>query len=106
MGVILVRKANAIIFGSLILATILGVFGQGIAYFLNGIFAKIHPVYYLTVLTIISLFLYLSSFVLAYLQYKKLRIGKDKLGLYFSGISCVGLLTSWWSLFVLAMWWG
>ena len=100
------RKTNAILFGSLILATILGLCGQGLAYFLNGIFAKIYPVYYLTALTIISLFLYLCSFFVAYFQYKKLRIGKEKLRLYILGISCIGLLTSCWSLFVLVMWWG
>ncbi|MCP3027053.1 hypothetical protein [Halobacillus sp. A5] len=99
-------KTNAIIFASLILATIFGILGQGMAYFLNDNFAKIPPIYYLSVLTIISVILYLSSFVLTYLQYKKRRIEKAKMGLFFSVFGGIGLLTSCWSLFVLAMWWG
>lgn len=100
------RKANIIIFGSLILATIFGIFGQGMAYFLKENFVEISPIYYLTVLTIISIFLYLSCFVLTYLQYKKQRINKGRLKIYFSVFGCISLLTSCWSLFVLAMWWG
>ncbi|WP_074733205.1 hypothetical protein [Halobacillus karajensis] len=100
------NKTNAIIIGSLILATIFGILGQGMAYFLNENFAKIPPIYYLSILTIISVILYLSSFVLTYLQYKKRRIEKDKMEVYFSTIGGIGLLTSGWSLFVLAMWRG
>lgn len=100
------KKTNAIVLGSLILATVFGVFGQGMAYFLNENFAKISPIYYLTILTIISVFLYLISIVMTYFQYKKKGIEEVKLVSYFSVISCIGLLTSCWSLFVLAMWWG
>jgi len=100
------KKTTAIILGSLILATIFGVFGQGMAYFLNENFAKIPPIYYLTVLTIISVFLYLISFVMTYLQYKKQGIEEVKLVSYFSVIGCIGILTSCWSILVLAMWWG
>ncbi|MFP3919167.1 hypothetical protein U5N28_15290 [Lysinibacillus telephonicus] len=100
------RKMNAIIFGSLILATIFGIFGQGMAYSLNENLAKIPPIYYLTVLTIISVLLYLISFVMTFLQYKKHGSEEVNLVLYFSIIGCIGLLTTCWSLFVLAMWWG
>lgn len=41
-----------------------------------------------------------------YFQYKKQRINKEKLGIYITLFVITGLLTSWWSLFVLAMWWG
>lgn len=91
------NKNNAIILGSLILATIFGICGQGLAYFSNEIFAKIHPIYYLTVFTIISVFLYLSSFVLIYLQYRKQRIEKDKLESYFFVLGFICFLTSCWS---------
>ena len=96
-----------IILGSLILATIFGVYGQGMSYYLNENLVEIAPIYYLTFLTILSVFLYLISFVLTYLQYRKHRNNNNKLGLYSSYvIGCIGLLTSCWSVFVLAMWWG
>ncbi|MFN7252905.1 MAG: hypothetical protein ACK4M9_19355 [Anaerobacillus sp.] len=99
-------KTNAIIFGSLILATIFAIFGQGVAYFLNENLAEKHPIYYLTVLTITSIVLYFSSFVLIYLQYKKRRFDKSKIALYFSVFGGISFFISCWSLFVLAMWWG
>lgn len=102
----MLRKMNAIILGSMILATLLGIFGQGISDLLNENFSKIPAVYYLTFLTILSVFLYFSSFVLKYLQYKKQGIEEVGLWSSLSVIVYVGLLTSSWSIFVLAMWWG
>ncbi|MFC9601824.1 hypothetical protein ACFTQL_29470 [Peribacillus butanolivorans] len=99
-------KANVLILGSIILATILGIFGQGISYFMNENIAKIYPVYYLTGLTMISVFLYLVTPVLTYISIKKQKIEKDKFGVYPLAICAIGLPTSLWSLFVLAMWWG
>ena len=99
-------KANVFILGSLILATILGIFGQGISYFMNENIAKISPVYYLTVLTMISVFLYLVTSVLTYIAIKKQKIEKNKFGLYPLAICAIGLPISLWSVFVLAMWWG
>ncbi|MFG6147622.1 hypothetical protein [Halobacillus sp. B23F22_1] len=99
-------KTNAIIFSSLILATIFGIFGQGMAYFLKEKVVEIPPIYYLSGLTILSVILYVSGFVLTYIQYKKQKIDMDKMGVYFSLFGFIGLLTSGWSLFVLAMWWG
>ncbi|MDM5215097.1 hypothetical protein QUF94_27675 [Peribacillus sp. NJ4] len=95
-------KANILILGSIILATILGIFGQGISYFMNENIAKIYPIYYLTGLTMISVFLYLVT----YISIKKQKIVKDKFGVYPLAICAIGLPTSLWSLFVLAMWWG
>ncbi|RCW76873.1 hypothetical protein [Saliterribacillus persicus] len=100
------RNATTIIFGNLIIATYLGIYGQSVADFLNENFIKISPIFYLTILTFTSVFLYLSSFVYTYLLYKKKRIEKDKIDLYLPVILGIGLLTSCWSLFVLAMWWG
>ncbi len=99
-------KANVLIIGSIILATILGIFGQGIAYFLNENIIEIHPIYYLTALTMISVFLYLVTPVLTYIVIKKQIIEKGRFGVYTLVISTIGLPTSFWSLFVLAMWWG
>ncbi|MEN1966576.1 hypothetical protein WMZ97_00740 [Lentibacillus sp. N15] len=100
------KKSNAVIFGSLILGIILGIFGQDFAYLLHENFTKLDPIYNLTVLTLVSIFLFLNSLVLTYIQYKKQKIEKDKFGAYISVFFIVGLLTSCWSLFVLFMWWG
>ncbi|MFJ7736461.1 hypothetical protein ACIQ2D_08955 [Lysinibacillus sp. NPDC097287] len=100
------KKVHVLIFGSLILATIVGVFGQGIAYFMNENIVKTYPIYYLTALTMISIFLYLVTFALTYIYFKKLKNENDIFGLYLFAICFLGLPTSLWSLFVLAMWWG
>lgn len=99
-------KINVLIFGSMILATILGVFGQGLAYFMNENIVKTYPIYYLTALTMLSIFLYIVSFVLTYVYLKMRKIEKEIFDLYLIAICLLGLLTSLWSLFVLAMWWG
>ncbi|GGP13283.1 hypothetical protein GCM10011346_32820 [Oceanobacillus neutriphilus] len=88
------------------MAIILGIFGQDFAYLLNGIFPESYPIYNLTILTLISIFLFLNSLVMIYFQYKKQRMNKEKLGRYITLFVIAGLLTSWWSLFVLIMWWG
>lgn len=69
---------------------------------MNENIAKIYPIYYLTGLTMISVFLYLVT----YISIKKQKIVKDKFGVYPLAICAIGLPTSLWSLFVLAMWWG
>ncbi len=100
-------KKNIIILGSLILATIFGIYGQGMSYYLNENLVEIAPIYYLTFLTILSVFLYFISFVLTYLQYKKHRNNKNKLGLYsLYAIGCICSIIALQSVFILAMWWG
>ena len=90
----------------MISVSILGVFGQGIAYFMNENIVKTYPLYYLTALTMISIFLYFFVFVLTYITFKKGKIEKDIFGIYLFAICVLILPTSLWSLFVLAMWWG
>nr|MBF6633604.1 hypothetical protein [Planococcus sp. (in: firmicutes)] len=51
-------KLTAWVIGSFVSATILCVFGQGIAYFLNENVIDISPVYYLTALTVLGISLY------------------------------------------------
>ena len=97
---------NAFIWISLILASILGVFGQSIAYFLNDNFLKSYPIYYLTVLTITSIFLYVSSVLLIYIQYRQGKFVRNTLNISLSLMVIVCLPIIFWSLFVLAMWWG
>lgn len=99
------KKSNIIIIGSLILAIILGLWGQSIAYFLHHNFVDILPIYYLTALTIISIILFLSSFILSFLQFKNNKTIEEKtLPLHFV-IALISVVTSLWSLFVLIVWW-
>lgn len=97
---------NAFIWISLILASILGVFGQGIAYFLNDNILKSYPIYYLTALTITSIFFYVSSVLLIYIQYRRGKIVRNTLTISLFLMVIVSLPIIFWSLFVLAMWWG
>ncbi len=106
IGVEMLMKVNILVFGSLIIASILGIYGQGIAYFLNENIAKIHPIYYLTVITITSVFLYGVTVLLMYIYTKKQIIKKDKFSIYLYVIGFIGVPISLWSIFVLAMWWG
>ncbi|WP_025785753.1 hypothetical protein [Sporosarcina sp. D27] len=50
----------------IILATYLGVYGQKYAYYLNDHFFDIGPLIYLTVQTVISIALYILSWMVAY----------------------------------------
>ncbi|UOQ47133.1 hypothetical protein MUN88_13725 [Gracilibacillus caseinilyticus] len=88
------------------MATILGVFGQSFAYFFSDQIIGSSPVFNLTAITILSVILYLNSFVATILQYKKRKIEKNTMEVYLSIFVVFGLFTSGWSVFVLAMWWG
>lgn len=97
------KKVKLVTFVSFILAFILGVWGQGIAYFLRDSIVDILPIYYLTAITIISIILFIISFFLTFYLYET---DNKKALLYQLVILIVGGLTSFWSLFVLIMWWG
>ena len=97
-------RANIFIFGSLILATTFGLFGQSIAYFINENIVKTAPIYYLTGLTIASYIFYILPII--YVIFKRKLIKFDTLIYFLLFVFGIGVPTSTWSLFVLAMWWG
>lgn len=89
-----------------LVGSLLGIYGQSIAYFLDEYLITWHPLYYLTVLTCGSVVIYLIYFYLA--TYDLIKRNQSQamplFTLYFSlGIA---FLISIWSLFVLLMWWG
>ena len=102
----LLVKYNILIFGSLILATVLGIFGQGITYFISDNFSEIREIYCLTTLTITSILLYLVTILFTFIAIKMKTLDINKLPIYFIIIGFIGIITSLWSLFVLTMWWG
>lgn len=99
-------KPDILILGCITLATIFGIFGHGIAYFMNQNITPIAPIYYLTVLTFTSVFLYLVVAVITYAAKKRGILNKNRIDTYFTIIGFIGTPTSLWSLIVLVMWWG
>lgn len=89
-----------------LLATLIGIYGQDLAYFLHRQFESLQPVYVLTIATFLSLVLYTCMFIFIYLPYKRQRISQNTLTIYLSIFGTIALLTSCWSLFVLVSWWG
>ncbi len=75
-------KANVFIYTFLFLATVLAIFGQDISYFMDKNIIKLNPIYYLTAITCISIFLYLITIVLTYIFNKKNKLKKSILDVY------------------------
>ena len=86
------------------MATIFGLFGQSIAYFMNEHIVKTAPIYYLTGLTIASYTFYLLPTI--FVIFKRKLIKFNTLIYFLLFVFSIGVPTSTWSLFVLAMWWG
>lgn len=81
----------------LVVGCLLGMFGQGIAYFLSELFGYGWPFHYLTIITVNS---YILLLLVAGISIKK------KLG-FLLGVTLIGGgIISMWSFFVWAMWWG
>lgn len=91
----------------MIIATILGIYGQSLAYFVVRYVNNINlAVYCLTVFTVISVLIYLAMPLLVFLMMKAKIIDKKITPIYIFGFGMVGIFVSLWSVFVCAMWWG
>lgn len=91
----------------IISATVLGLFGQALAYFVDENMANdVPPIYYLTIITVISIILYLATPFLVYLLVRFKKIDNKFNDVYILGTVMVGLIVSLWSVFVCLMWWG
>lgn len=90
----------------LILATSLGLFGQDVAYFLDTHIGVFHPLSYLTAITILSILLYIINFIQLCLLLIKNKLKGKRFMTYLTVTLLLGIPTSLWSIFVLAMWWG
>jgi hypothetical protein len=101
------KKWHFFILFLMIIATGLGVFGQSLAYFVDEHVANTNrSVYYLTIITVISILIYLVVPLLASLLMKLKCIDKKFTLLYIFGFGMIGICVSFWSVFVCAMWWG
>ncbi|MDF2546133.1 MAG: hypothetical protein K0R93_1031 [Anaerosolibacter sp.] len=99
-------KLHFFMYGSMILATMLGVYAQSISYYINSNIVKISPLYSLTVLTMISILLYTVPPMFAYKFINKQQNGEASYVPHIYINSLLGVSISVWSLFVLIMWWG
>lgn len=89
-----------------VLATVFCTFGQGMAYFLSEYFIPIYPVYYLTGLTILGIFLYLVAGFMIFRLFKKQEFASNNRPFYLLILFTVAPSASIWSFFVTVMWWG
>lgn len=97
---------SAFVIIGLILATILGTLGQDISYHLNERFPAIELTTAITIVTFISIGLYIIIPISLVIFIKTEK--NEKIYLIMSVITCVliGLPVSIWSFFVWAMWMG
>ncbi|HHX61775.1 MAG TPA: hypothetical protein GX707_13890 [Epulopiscium sp.] len=100
------NKIRVFTYGSMFLALGLGIYGQSISYYLDKNILENLAVYWLTIITIISISLFTIPAILAYRLNKKQKMKKEEFKLYFVINLVVGIMTSLWSLMVLIMWWG
>lgn len=102
-----VKKFKFFVFVNIILATIIGVYAQDISYYIVGdSLARNQLLYWLTILTVISIALFLATPIFIYMVIKKLEIKKHVFTPYLIANGLIGILTSNFSIFVLAMSWG
>lgn len=92
---------------NIILATIIGIYAQDITYYIVGdTLASTALLYCLTIVTVISILLFLTPPLLIYNGIKKSKLSKRVFIKYLMVDAIIGSLTSVWSLLVLIMCWG
>ena len=100
------KKVTIIICVIMLVAIILGVYGQSIAYYISDTVEWVSPIYCLTALTVISITLFLITPILIYRYMKIEGHNKPKLIPFIIISSLIGTLISMFSLFATIMWWG
>ena|SRR5699024_6761664 len=91
---------------TILLATFLGWFAQDIAYYFADHLFYQDPFTTLIVVTIISISLFIISFVLNTILLAKQKINPKIYTILLLVNVFIGFFVTLWSLFVLAMWWG
>lgn len=104
-----IKKFKFFICVNIILATIVGVYAQDIAYYIVGDYsvgASELYLYILTILTVLSIVLFFTTPILVYRFTKKTSVEKQIFTIYLIANILIGIQTSIFSVFVLAMSWG
>ena len=91
----------------MLVATIIGIYAQDITYYIGAnILGSTPPLYILTILTAISILLFLIVLLVIQIEINRGIINKQKLTNYFIVNIILGGLSSIWLVFVLIMSWG
>jgi hypothetical protein len=98
-------RGKLVFTGLLSLAIIFGVFAQGIAYFLHENIWEVTPVYYLNVISILSVILFIAALIYVNKSFK-LTTETVNRNLYYAITIMLAVPTTLWSFFVFAMWQG
>lgn len=94
---------------SVILASIIGIYGQSITYYIvdnilgRDVFSLVGC---LTILTLLSVLLFLIPAILIWVGIKKSKLSKQVFSKYFLTDVTIGCFISLWSILVLIAWWG
>lgn len=103
-----IKKFKFFICVNIILATIVGVYAQDIAYYIVGDYSVSDSelyLYLLTILTVLSIVLFFTTPILVYRFIKKTLVEKQIFTIYLIANILIGIQTSIFSVFVLAMSW-
>jgi hypothetical protein len=98
-------RGKLVFTGLLSLAIIFGVFAQGIAYFLHENIWEVTPVYYLNVISILSVILFIAALIYVNKIFKPTTETVNR-NLYYAITIMLAVPTTLWSFFVFAMWQG
>lgn len=102
-----IKRFKFFICVNIILATIIGIYAQDIAsYAIGDSLSGYLYLQWLTILTVISIVLFLAVPILIYKFIKKSALEKQIFTLYLIANSFIGILTSMFSIFVLIMTYG
>lgn len=102
-----IKRFKFFICVNIILATIIGIYAQDIASYVIGDSSSGYLyLQWLTILTVISIVLFLAVPILIYKFVKKSALEKQIFTLYLIANSFIGVLTSMFSMFVLIMTYG
>lgn len=98
-------KKNINMFIVLIISSFLGIFAQSIADFIKEKIYNMPSIYYLSFFTFLSIFLFLFVLVRTFILMKKNKRNQNDFILMIFLVALLGIPTTFWSLFVLGMWW-
>ena len=80
--------------------------GQGLAYFLEGLFDTGYPIYYLTGLLVVGFLLFVAGITIALILRKRKKMTDEHSKIYVSFGSVIGLICSFVAFLITVMWWG
>ena len=100
------KVLSVILFSMTLIAAFLGIYGQDIAYYFEDHLFYESPFKTLIIVTVTSVSLFLLTFIIEIILLAVQKIKPKVFIMLLITNGVVGFFISWWSLFVLAMWWG